>query len=94
MLIHAGLPGPHFETPAEIRMLRTLGADLVGMSTVLETIAAVHMGARVLALSCVSNLAAGLGARKLTHEEVMAAGRQAAPRFRALLDGVMDEILA
>ena len=74
-------------------MLRALGADLVGMSTVLETIAAVHMGARVLALSCVSNLAAGLGSRTLTHEEVLEAGRQAGPRLRALLDGVVDELL-
>src|SRR5262249_31362526 len=69
--IYAGLSGPAYETPAEVRMLRTLGADLVGMSTVLETLAAVHMGARVLCISCVTNLAAGLSPRKLSHEEVM-----------------------
>ncbi|HJZ86301.1 MAG TPA: purine-nucleoside phosphorylase [Polyangia bacterium] len=91
--VYAGLAGPSYETPAEVRMLRALGADLVGMSTVLETIAAVHMGARVLGISCVANLAAGLSQEKLTHDEVMEAGRQAAPRFRKLLDGVIDEIL-
>ena len=67
--VYAGLPGPHYETPAEIRMLRTLGADLVGMSTVHETIAARAAGAQVLALSLVTNLAAGMPARPSTHEE-------------------------
>ena len=91
--IYAGLAGPSYETPAEVRMLRLLGADLVGMSTVLETIAAVHMGARVLAVSCVSNLAAGLSARKLSHQEVLEAADYAAPSFRALVEGVIDELL-
>ncbi len=76
--IYAAVPGPSFETPAEVRYLRAIGADLVGMSTVLEVIAARQMGIEVLALSCVSNLAAGLGGAPLTHEEVLAAG--AAPR--------------
>jgi purine-nucleoside phosphorylase len=89
--IYAGLAGPAYETPAEVHMLKTLGADLVGMSTVLETIAARHMGARVLAISAVSNLAAGISPKKLTHEEVLEAGRQAAPRLEALLQGVLDE---
>jgi purine-nucleoside phosphorylase len=91
--IYAGLPGPAYETPAEVRMLRALGADLVGMSTVLETIAAAHMGARVLAISCVANLAAGLLPQKLSHEEVLAASQAAAPRLQALLRGVIDEAL-
>ncbi|MEM7677195.1 MAG: purine-nucleoside phosphorylase [Myxococcota bacterium] len=68
--VYAGVLGPSFETPAEIRMLRTLGADAVGMSTVLEVIALRHMGVRVLGLSCITNAAAGLSASALSHEEV------------------------
>ncbi len=83
--VYAGLPGPQFETPAEIRMLRTLGADLVGMSTVLETIAARAEGAEVLGLSLVTNLAAGMTGEPLDHEEVMRAGREAAGRMGTLL---------
>ena len=87
--VYAGLPGPHYETPAEIRMLRVLGADLVGMSTVLETIAARHLGAEVLGLSLVTNPAAGLGGPELNHEEVVAAGKAAADRMGALLAAVL-----
>ena len=76
--VYAGLPGPHFETPAEIRMLRMLGADLVGMSTVLEAIAARAEGVEVFALSLVTNLAAGLSGAPLDHQEVLAAGAAAA----------------
>ena len=83
--VYAALPGPHFETPAEIRMLRTLGADLVGMSTVHETIAARAAGAEVLALSLVTNLAAGMTGEPLNHEEVLAAGAAAAERMGAML---------
>jgi purine-nucleoside phosphorylase len=91
--VYAAMPGPHYETPAEIRMLRTLGADLVGMSTVLEAIAARHLGAEVLAISLVSNLAAGLAPSGLDHLEVVAAGRAAAGRMGALLTAVLPGIL-
>lgn len=83
--VYAGLPGPHFETPAEIRMLRTLGADLVGMSTVLEAIAARAAGVEVFGLSLVTNLAAGMTGEPLNHEEVIEAGRAAAERMGTLL---------
>jgi len=91
--VYAALPGPHYETPAEIRMLRTAGADLVGMSTALEAIAARHLGAEVLAISLVSNLAAGLAPHGLDHAEVVAAGQAAAGRMGALLAGLLPGIL-
>jgi purine-nucleoside phosphorylase len=90
--VYAGLPGPHYETPAEIRMLRTLGADLVGMSTVHETIAARAEGAQVLAISLVTNLAAGMTGEPLSHEEVLEAGRQSATRMGVLLSGVISRL--
>jgi purine-nucleoside phosphorylase len=83
--VYACLPGPHYETPAEIAMLRTFGADLVGMSTVLEAIAARHLGADVLAISLVTNLAAGLAAEPLSHAEVVATARASATRIGRLL---------
>jgi purine-nucleoside phosphorylase len=92
--VYAALPGPHYETPAEIRMLRTLGADLVGMSTVLEAIAARHLGAEVLAVSLVSNLAAGLAPHGLDHLEVVAAGQAAAGRMGSLLAGLLPVVTA
>ncbi|MGE2692245.1 purine-nucleoside phosphorylase [Mycolicibacterium pulveris] len=90
--VYAGLVGPHYETPAEIRMLRTLGADLVGMSTVHESIAARAAGAEVLAVSLVTNMAAGMTGQPLNHEEVLAAGRRSATRMGALLAGVIARI--
>jgi purine-nucleoside phosphorylase len=90
--VYAHWPGPAFETPAEIRMLRTLGADLVGMSTVPEAIAAHALGAEVLAISLPTNWAAGITGARLSHEEVNAAGEVAAPRCAALLAGIVDQI--
>ena len=90
--VYAGLPGPHYETPAEIRMLRTLGADMVGMSTVHETIAARAAGAEVLGVSLVTNLAAGMTGEPLNHAEVLEAGRQSATRMGSLLSEVLARL--
>jgi purine-nucleoside phosphorylase len=87
--VYAALPGPQYETPAEIRMLRTLGADRVGMSTVHETIAARAVGAEVLGVSLVTNLAAGMTGQPLSHDEVLEAGRKSATRMGSLLAGVI-----
>lgn len=83
--VYVQFTGPHYETPAEIRMARTIGGDLVGMSTALEAIAARHAGLEVLGLSLVTNLAAGLSGQPLSHEEVVAAGRASAGRCGRLL---------
>jgi len=90
--VYAGFPGPQYETPAEVRMARVLGADLVGMSTVLETLAAVHLGAEVLGLSLVTNLAAGLSGQALDHAEVLAAGAAAAERMGGLIAEVVGRL--
>ena len=87
--VYACMPGPHYETPAEIRMLRTFGADLVGMSTVLEAIAAREAGAEVLGISLVTNLAAGITGHPLDHAEVLAAGKATAGRMGHLLKDVI-----
>lgn len=87
--VYAGLLGPAYETPAEIRMLRTLGADAVGMSTVLEVLAARHMGMRVLGISCISNLAAGIGDGPLSHDDVERAAARVRSRFESLISGVI-----
>jgi len=84
--------GPSYETPAEINFMRTIGADLVGMSTVPEAIAAHALGAEVLGISLVTNAAAGVTGEKLSHEEVMAAGKAAAGRMGQLLSKVLHKL--
>ncbi len=90
--VYAGLLGPSFETPAEIRMLRTLGADAVGMSTVLEVIAANHGGMSVLGISCMTNMAAGILKKKLDHREVMETGERVRGVFAELLREVLPRV--
>ena len=88
--VYAAMFGPSYETPAEIRMLRTLGADAVGMSTVLEVIALRHRGVQVAAISCITNAAATSGGTKLTHEEVERTARQAREPFSRLLGRIIE----
>jgi len=90
--VYAGLPGPSYETPAEIRYLRTIGADLVGMSTVPEVIAANHLGIPVLGISCVTNMAAGILPQKLSHSEVMETGERVKDTLAALLRTVIPHL--
>jgi purine-nucleoside phosphorylase len=90
--VYCGLAGPTFETPAEIRMLHLLGADAVGMSTVPEAIAACHMGMRLLAISCITNMAAGISKKPLTHQEVTETGKMVEKRFSFLLNKIMSRI--
>jgi purine-nucleoside phosphorylase len=91
--VYAALPGPSYETPAEISYLRIIGADLVGMSTVAEVIAARHMQINVLAISCVTNMAAGILDQPLTHQEVMETGERVRSSFEALLRAVLPRIV-
>ena len=90
--VYAALAGPSYETPAEIRYLRVIGADLVGMSTVPEVIVARHMGIRVLAISCVTNMAAGLSGEIINHQEVLETGQRVRSTFLSLLTAVMPRI--
>ena len=83
--VYAQLTGPSYETPAEVELLRRLGADAVGMSTAVEAVAANHMGMRICGISCISNLAAGMTKQPLSHEEVQAAADSAAPKFQKLV---------
>ena len=83
--VYVQLTGPSFESPAEIQLLHKLGVDAVGMSTVVEAIAANHMGMKICCISCVCNLAAGMSANPLTHEEVQEAANAAAPKFKTLV---------
>ena len=90
--IYSAMTGPSYETPAEIRMLSRLGADVVGMSTIPEVIAAVHAGIKVLGISCVSNLAAGITDKPLTHDEVKETAEQAKDRFSKLVLGLVEKL--
>ncbi|HLS73201.1 MAG TPA: purine-nucleoside phosphorylase [Actinomycetaceae bacterium] len=90
--VYVQFPGPHYETPAEVRMAALLGGDLVGMSTALEAIAARHVGLEVLGLSLVTNQAAGISPTPLSHDEVIEAGRAAGPRISRLLADIVDRI--
>ncbi len=92
--VYAAMLGPSYETPAEIRFLASIGADLVGMSTVAETIAANHLGIEVLGISCVTNLAAGLSGEKLRHAEVLEIGQRVAGTFLKLLNGFLRKLPA
>ncbi|MGQ1797868.1 purine-nucleoside phosphorylase [Kocuria oceani] len=90
--VYAQFPGPHYETPAEVRMAGVLGADLVGMSTALEAIAARHAGMEVFGISLVTNQAAGISATALSHEEVIEAGQAAGPRISQLLARIVAQL--
>jgi purine-nucleoside phosphorylase len=90
--VYLGNSGPSYETPAEIRAYRAVGADAVGMSTVPEAIALRHAGVRVLGISTITNMAAGILPRPLVHEEVLATGRRVADRFRRLLQDVVPRV--
>ena len=90
--VYAGLLGPTYETPAEVRMLKGMGADAVGMSTVLEVIAARHMGMRVLGISCITNLAAGISPHALSHDEVTETATRVRGRFVGVLSGVLERL--
>ncbi|MBI2821979.1 MAG: purine-nucleoside phosphorylase [Acidobacteria bacterium] len=90
--VYAAVAGPSYETPAEVRMLAALGADAVGMSTVPEVIAANHAGLRVLGISCITNMAAGISGQKLDHREVVDVAGRARAKFSALLGGVLDKV--
>ena len=90
--VYAAVSGPNYETPAEVRYLRTIGADVVGMSTVPEVLAANHMGMEVVAISCVTNMAAGILERKITHQEVLEAGERVREQFTALLRALLPRL--
>lgn len=92
--VYAAMPGPTYETPAEVKMLQTLGADATGMSTVPEVCVARHMGARVIGISCITNQAAGITGQPLSHEEVTETATRVRGTFEGLLDGILAKLVA
>ena len=92
--VYAAVPGPSYETPAEVRMLRELGADAIGMSTVPEAIVGRHCGMSILAISCITNIGAGLTGRPLNHEDVVRIGERAAQKLAALVTHVVPRLVA
>ena len=90
--VYAAVPGPSYETPAEVRYLRTIGADAVGMSTVPEALAARHMGVDVLGIACITNMAAGVVAQRLVHDDVLDTARRVRGSFIALLEGIVERL--
>jgi purine-nucleoside phosphorylase len=92
--VYVAMPGPTYETPAEVRMLQILGADATGMSTVPEVVVARHMGARVIGISCITNQAAGITGHELSHEEVTETANRVRTTFEALLDAILARLAA
>lgn len=92
--VYVAMPGPTYETPAEVKMLQTLGADATGMSTVPEAIVARHMGARVIGISCITNQAAGISGHELSHDEVTETATRVRATFERLLDGILAALVA
>ena len=90
--VYVAMPGPTYETPAEVKMLQTLGADATGMSTVPEVCVARHMGARVIGISCITNQAAGISGHELSHDEVTETAARVRTTFESLLDGILAEL--
>ena len=90
--VYIQFTGPEYETPAEVRMARMLGADAVGMSTACEAVAANHMGMKICGISCISNLAAGMGSTPLNHKEVQAAADMISEKFKALVRDVIESM--
>ncbi len=90
--VYLGVTGPSYETPAEIRMYRSLGADAVGMSTVPEVIVAVQMGIPVLGISCITNMAAGMEPRKIAHSDVLKTAEKVEEKFHSLLNGIIKAV--